>query len=112
MNSFTLIGRLGTEPVACTSGESVLVRLSIGVNEKTNKAEKKTDWFEVILWNSLAIVAGKYFQTGDKVYIRGHLESRTYEDSDGVQHNVTQIVADEAEKIATARINMEQTDQN
>lgn len=66
MNSFTLIGRLGTEPVARTSGESVLVRLSIGVNEKTNKAEKKTDWFDVILWNSLAIVAGKYFQTGTR----------------------------------------------
>lgn len=109
MNSLTIIGRLGTAPVAYTSEESVLVRLSIGVNEKTNKAEKKTEWFDVTLWNSLAIVAGKYFQTGDKVYVRGHIESRTYEDRNGVQHNLTQIIADEAEKIATAKRNMEQT---
>ena len=105
MNNLTIIGRLGAEPVARTTKEATIARISLGVNHKRDKAEE-TEWLEVILWNRLALTAQQYYHTGDKVYIKGHLTSSTYEDKDGNSHYVTQIVADETEKLSTAKRNI------
>lgn len=105
MNNLTIIGRLGAEPAVRTTKEATIARISLGVNSKKGKVEE-TEWLEVILWNSLALVAQQYYHTGDKVYIKGHLSSSSYEDKDGITHYVTQIVADDMEKLSTAQRNI------
>lgn len=106
MNSITIIGRLGAEPAVQTTKEATIARISIGVNSKKDKVEE-TEWLEIILWNRLALVAQQYYHTGDKVYIKGHLSSSSYEDKEGVTHYVTQIVADDMEKLSTAKRNIQ-----
>ena len=76
-------------------------------NHKKDKVEE-TEWLEVILWNNLALVAQQYYHIGDKVYVKGHLSSNSYEDKEGVTHNVTQIVADDIEKLSTAKRNIQE----
>lgn len=107
MNNLTIIGRLGAEPVVRTTKETIVARISLGVNHKKDKVEE-TEWLEVILWNNLASVAHQYYHTGDKVYVKGHLSSSSYEDKEGVMHNVTQIVADDIEKLSTAKRNIQE----
>lgn len=106
MNSLTLIGRLGAEPVIHNSNGTMAARISLGVTIKTSNTESQTEWFEVYLWERLAYFTQQYYHTGDKVYIKGHLTSSTYEDKDGNSHYVTQIVADETEKLSTAKRNI------
>ena len=77
------------------------------LNHKKDNVEE-TEWLEVILWNNLASVAQQYYHTGDKVYVKGHLSSNSYEDKEGVTHNVTQIVADDIEKLSTAKRNIQE----
>jgi single-stranded DNA-binding protein len=40
--------------------------------------------------------------------VKGHLSSSSYEDKEGVTHNVTQIVADDIEKLSTAKRNIQE----
>lgn len=107
MNNLTIIGRLGAEPVVRTTKETIVARISLGVNHKKDNVEE-TEWLEVILWNNLALVVQQYYHTGDKVYVKGHLSSNSYEDKEGVTHNVTQIVADDIEKLSTAKRNIQE----
>ena len=107
MNNLTIIGRLGAEPVVRTTKETIVARISLGVNHKKDKVEE-TEWLEVILWINLALEAQQYYHTGDKVYVKGHLSSNSYEDKEGVTHNVTQIVADDIEKLSTAKRNIQE----
>jgi single-strand DNA-binding protein len=106
MNSITITGRLGAEPTVRTTKEATIARISLGVNSKKDKVEE-TEWLEIILWNRLALVAQQYYHTGDKVYIKGHLSSSSYEDKEGTTHYVTQIVADDMEKLSTAKRNIQ-----
>ena len=107
MNNLTIIGRLGAESVVRTTKETKVARISLGVNHKKDNVEE-TEWLEVILWNNLASVVQQYYHTGDKVYVKGHLSSSSYEDKEGITHNVTQIVADDIEKLSTAKRNIQE----
>lgn len=109
MNSITIIGRLGTEPSVRTVKDATIARLSLGIGCKNGK-EEVTEWLEVNLWNNLALVAQQYYHTGDKVYVKGHLSSSSYEDKEGITHYVTQIVADDMEKLSTAKRNIQGQD--
>ena len=107
MNNLTLMGRLGSEPaVLNTTNGTVGVRLSIGVAEKEARTESGTVWFEVTLWDRLAIIARDYWHTGDKVYVQGHLSASSFEDKEGTTRYVTRIEVDEIEKVSTARRNL------
>ena len=106
MNNLTLIGRLGSEPVVINNNGSLAARISLGVTSKSGKSESETEWFEVFLWDSLALLTKEYYHTGDKVYVYGHLVFGSYEDKDGNTHHVTRIEADEIEKMSTAKRNL------
>jgi single-strand DNA-binding protein len=61
--------------------------------------QEKTEWHRVICWNNkgsgLADVAEKYLKKGDKVYVEGRIEYRTWEDRDKQTRYVTEIIARE-----------------
>lgn len=112
MNNLTLIGYLGSEPAACMSDGLTAVRISLCVTLHTGRKEKETEWLEVYLTDSLAIIAQQFFHTGDKVHVEGHLESGKYESRDGKTRYYTRIVADEADKLSTAKRNQKLQTEN
>ena len=61
--------------------------------------QEKTEWHRVICWNNkgsgLADIAEKYLKKGDKVYIEGRIEYRTWEDRDKQTRYVTEVIARE-----------------
>lgn len=111
MNNLTIIGRLGAEPVVRMVNNSSIARISLGVNTRGENGETLTEWLEITLWNSLAAFVQQFCHTGDKIYVRGHLASSSYQAKDGTIHYVTQIVADEVEKMSTARRNVKPEEQ-
>lgn len=106
MNNLTLIGRLGKDPVIHNSNGTIVARISLGVTIHMSNTESQTEWFDVYLWERLAYFAQQFYHTGDKVYIKGHLASSSYEDNERNVHYVTQVVADETEKLSTAKRNI------
>ena len=97
VNKVTLLGNLGQEPdVRSTpSGQSV-VNISIATSESYKDQggnwQDKTEWHRVVLWNKLADIVSQYVRKGDKVYIEGKLQTRSWE-QEGVKRYTTEISA-------------------
>jgi single-strand DNA-binding protein len=92
LNKVTLIGNLGSDPeVRSTTNGSKVATLSVATSnqwkDKSGEKQEKTEWHRVILWNSqyrkLADVAEQYCKKGDKVYVEGAIEYRSWQDREG-----------------------------
>lgn len=105
-NKVILLANVGQEPeVKHTSGGAAVTTLSVATNEvwKDNDGNKqeRTEWHRVILWRKLAEIAGEYIKKGSKVYIEGRLQTRSWEDKDGVKKYTTEIIADTMIMVST-----------
>jgi len=105
LNKVILIGNLGKDPeVRSTSGGKRVATLSIATSRKWTggggEPQEKTEWHRVVLWNNskdsgLADVADRYLKKGDRVYVEGRIDYRTWEDKEGNTRYTTEIVARE-----------------
>ncbi len=104
LNKVQLIGNLGKDPeVRSTANGTRVATLSIATSRRWNsasgEAQEKTEWHRVVLWNNkgsgLADVAERYLKKGDRVYIDGRIEYRTWEDRDGKTRYTTEIIGRE-----------------
>jgi single-strand DNA-binding protein len=106
LNKVMLIGNLGSDPDVRTvaSGTKVAefsVATSRQWNDRNGQQQEKTEWHRVVAWgysadkDGLAGVAERFLHKGDRVYVEGQLEYRSYEDKEGVTKYVTEIRANE-----------------
>jgi len=100
MNKVILMGRLTRDPeLRFTSVNNIPVcTFTLAVNRRFVKQgeERQADFIPIVVWNKLAEFCQKYFQKGQQVSIVGRIQTRTWEDSDGKKHYVTEVVAEEA----------------
>ncbi len=99
VNKVILIGRLGADPeLTFTSSGQAVCRLSIATSESwkdksSGQWQERTEWHRVIAWGRLAEQAKEYLSKGRQVYVEGRLQTRSYEDKNGVKKYTTEIVA-------------------
>src|SRR5436189_3197616 len=95
-----IIGNLGADPeVRSTSNGSRVATLSVATSRQwknqSGEKQEKTEWHRVVLWNNkgstLADIAEKYCKKGDKVYIEGSIEYRSWQDREGQTRYTTEI---------------------
>lgn len=98
LNKVMIVGNLGrdAEMRFTPSGKSV-ANFSVAVNQFWKGADSElhteTEWFNVVAWGNLAEISKKYLKKGSLVYVEGRLQSRTWQDSEGVQHKTVEVVA-------------------
>ncbi|HEX6644658.1 MAG TPA: single-stranded DNA-binding protein [Gemmatimonadales bacterium] len=104
LNKATLIGNLGADPeVRSTSNGSRVATLSLATSRQwkgqNGEKQEKTEWHRVVLWNNkasnLADIAERFCKKGDKVYVEGTIEYRTWQDREGQTRYTTEINARE-----------------
>ena len=100
LNKVTLIGNLGSDPeVQKLAGDIGVAKFSLATTEsfkdKNGQTHSTTEWHTVVLWRSLAELAGKYLQKGSMVYVEGKLKTRHYDDKEGIKRYVTEVVAEQ-----------------
>lgn len=100
LNKVMVIGHLGREPEMryTPSGKPVTtftVATSRSWNSTDGERHTETEWFNVVAWGNLAEICKQYLTKGQQVYIEGRLQTRRWEDNDGVKHNSVEIVANE-----------------
>jgi single-strand DNA-binding protein len=96
-NKVTLIGNLGMDPETRTTetGKKVThftLATNDGYKGSDGQRVKETTWHNIVAWNSLGEVAGKYLKKGKEVAVEGRIVYRSYEDKKGVTKNITEIV--------------------
>jgi single-strand DNA-binding protein len=66
---------------------------------QAGEKQEKTEWHRVVLWNNkgstLADIAERYCKKGDKVYVEGSIEYRSWQDREGQTRYTTEITARE-----------------
>lgn len=93
VNKVILVGNLGADPdVRHTSTGKAVAELRLATSQKVG-GEDVTEWHRIILWEKSAEVAGQYLKKGSKIYVEGRIQTRTYDDKDGVKRYITEIVA-------------------
>jgi len=104
LNKVTLIGNLGADPeLRSTNNGSRVATLSLATSrqwtDQKGEKQEKTEWHRVICWNNkgfmLADLAEKFMKKGDKVYVEGRIEYRTWEDKEKQTRYTTEIIARE-----------------
>ena len=100
MNKIILVGNLTADPEGgATSNGVAYCRFSVAVNRDYTNADgdRDCDFFNVTVWRGRAESCTKYLKKGKKVAVCGSMQSRTYEDKDGIKRYAFDVVAEEVE---------------
>lgn len=97
VNKVILIGNLGKDPeVRHLDNGRAVANFSLATSEtyknKNGERVTTTEWHNIVMWSPLAEIAEKYFRKGNQIYIEGKLQTRTYDDKDGVRRYITEVV--------------------
>ncbi len=99
VNKVILIGNLGRDPeIKQLPSGSSLANLSIATSETwrdkaSGERKEKTEWHRVVVFNEgLVRICEQYLKKGAKVYLEGQLETRKWQDKDGVDKYSTEVV--------------------
>jgi single-strand DNA-binding protein len=100
LNKVLLIGNVGRDPeMRYTPAGRPVTTFTIATSRSwtMSDGEKRTEteWFNVVAWGNLAEVCKQFLTKGQQAYIEGRLQTRRWEDSEGVKHNNVEIVANE-----------------
>jgi single-strand DNA-binding protein len=98
INKAILVGRLGKDPeVRYTPDGMMVTNFTIATDEqwkdKSGEKVQKTEWHRIVTFGKLAEICGKYLIKGKLVYIEGRIQTRSWDDKDGVKKYTTEIVA-------------------
>lgn len=99
VNKVIIIGSLGADPDSRYTPEGKCIcNISVATSETwkdKNNGEKheRTEWHRVSMFGRLAEIATEYLKKGAKVYIEGKIHTRKYQDKEGVDKYVTEIIA-------------------
>lgn len=100
INKVTLIGRMGKDPdVRYTPDGAMVTNFSIATDEhwkdKNGEQVQKTEWHKIVTFGKLAEICGNYLKKGSLVFVEGKIQTRSWEDKEGVKKYTTEIVANE-----------------
>jgi single-strand DNA-binding protein len=98
VNKAILIGRLGKDPeVRYTPDGAMVTNFNLATDEqwkdKNGEKVQKTEWHKIVTFGKLAEICGNYLVKGKLVFIEGRIQTRSWEDKDGVKRFTTEIVA-------------------
>jgi single-strand DNA-binding protein len=108
VNKAILVGNVGADPIVkYLEGGIPVATLNLATKEiyknKFGERVEQTEWHNVVLWRGLAQVVEGYVKKGTQLYIEGKIRTRSWEDQNGIKHNVTEIYADVMQILARKR---------
>jgi single-strand DNA-binding protein len=100
LNKAILIGNLGKDPeVRYTPSGVAIANFNIATSETwTNKdggKETRTEWHRIVAFGKLAEICGEYLSKGRQVYVEGRIQTRDWEDQEGIKRYTTEIVVNQ-----------------
>jgi len=107
LNKVTLIGNLGADPeVRYMPTGGAVTNISLATTRRwkdrdSGERRDATEWHRVVFFNRLAEVVGEYLRKGSQVYVEGRLQTRKWQDKDGVDRYSTEIVASEMQMLGS-----------
>lgn len=97
LNKVMLIGNVGKEPeLKYTTNGVAVCTTSLATSEswkdESGAKQEKTEWHNLVAWRKTGEIIAEYVKKGDKLYVEGKIQTRSYEDKNGVKRYITEIV--------------------
>lgn len=105
INKVILVGNCGQDPeTLCSASGSVITNITVATSEtwkdkNSGEQKERTEWHRVVFFNRLAEIAGEYLKKGSKVYVEGQLRTRKWQDNNGQDRYLTEVVAKELQML-------------
>jgi single-strand DNA-binding protein len=101
VNKVLLAGRLTRDPEmrALASGKHV-TQFSVATTEYAGNGKERPEYHNIVTWDRLAEICGRYLGKGQQVAIEGRIQTRTWDDEKGLRHWKTEVVAQSVEMLS------------
>lgn len=99
MNQVALIGRLTKDiELKYTQSGVAVCQFSIAVDRRfKSEGQPTADFISVVAWKQTAEFVSKYFHKGNRIAIIGRIQTRSWDDTEGKKHFVTEVIAESVE---------------
>ena len=99
VNKVILVGNLGRDAEKrYTPGGAAVATINMATtedwNDKAGQKQEKTEWHRVVIWGKTAESLTDYLTKGKQIYVEGRLQTRQWDDKDGIKRYTTEIRAD------------------
>lgn len=114
MNTVQILGNLARDPeVRYTKSGKAVATFTVAasntyIDSATNETKEQTAFVNCVAWGKLGEAVGNY-RKGNRLFVEGRIQTRSYENSDGQKKYVTEVVAG---FIGTSLTNDETTSSN
>ncbi|MCY3711896.1 MAG: single-stranded DNA-binding protein [Gemmatimonadetes bacterium] len=110
LNKVILIGNLGADPeMRYTPAGRAVVNFRMATTRQWNTQDgerrEETEWHRIVAFSKLAEICGQYLKKGAPVYVEGRLQTRSWEDQNGMKRYMTEIVANEMQMLSARQQN-------
>ena len=99
MNKVVLLGRLTKHPEVriLEQTNTKVVNFTLAVNRRYTKQgeETQTDFINIVAFAKSAEFAEKFFKKGLQICLSGRIETRSWDDDNGIRHYATNVIAEE-----------------
>lgn len=105
LNQVVLVGRLVKDPelqVTDNGKKITKVTLAVPRSYKNMSGEYDTDFLECTMWTNVAENTSEYCHSGDMIGVKGRIQSRVIETTDGTKKKKTEIVAEKVTFLSSA----------
>ena len=99
VNKVVLVGHLGGDPeTRFTPSGAAVANFNLATNESWKDAngelQDKTEWHRCVMFGKTAELEVELLKKGQLVYMEGKLQTRNWEDKDGIKRYTTEVVCD------------------
>ena len=92
MNKAIVCGFLVRDPEE--NGKAVKFIIAVSRDYKNANGDYESDFIRCVAFGNTGKLTKQYCKKGDVVGIKGRIETRTYEDSDGKKNHKTEVIAE------------------
>lgn len=97
LNKVMLLGNVGKNAeLRYTPNGTAKSEFSLAVNyrrrSQSGEGEEATEWFNVVLFGDQADKLTEYIVKGKQLYVEGRLQTRKWDDDQGVKHFRTEVI--------------------
>ncbi len=97
INKAILVGRLTKDPEVRETSTSIC-NFTVAIPRKYVKQgeQRQSDFINCVAFGRTADFIGKFFDKGNLISIDGSIQTRTWDDTEGKRHWVTEVIVDDA----------------
>lgn len=98
MNTVQILGNLARDPeVRYTQSGRAVATFTVAatntyIDSTTNETKEQTAFVNCVAWGNLGEAVGNY-RKGNRLFVEGRIQTRSYEDSNGQKKYVTEVIA-------------------